>query len=167
MYLLDFKPYNYFIKLYGHQVVRTCLSVAILHSYFYIIIGFDYGINKDTTRFSFKGRTCLFFTSILDRIQKQSPRGVLLSKGVRRNFGKFIGKHLCESLFFNIKLQAACNFIKKAALAQVFSCEFCEISKNTFFAEHLLATVSEMMTHGFVSDVTLSYFHLVPETIKH
>ena len=26
-----------------------------------------------------------------------------------------------------------CNFIKKEALAQVFSCEFCEISKNTFF----------------------------------
>ena len=26
----------------------------------------------------------------------------------------------------------ACNFIKKQTLAQVFSCEFCEISKNTF-----------------------------------
>ena len=36
-----------------------------------------------------------------------------------------------ESLFL-IKLQAeACNFIKKETLAHVFSCEFCEISKNT------------------------------------
>ena len=26
----------------------------------------------------------------------------------------------------------ACNFIKKEILAQVFSCEFCKISKNTF-----------------------------------
>ena len=26
----------------------------------------------------------------------------------------------------------ACNFIKKETLAQVFSFEFCEISKNTF-----------------------------------
>ena len=26
----------------------------------------------------------------------------------------------------------ACNFIEKETLAQVFSCEFCEISKNTF-----------------------------------
>ena len=25
-----------------------------------------------------------------------------------------------------------CSFIKKETLAQVFSCEFCEISKNTF-----------------------------------
>ena len=27
----------------------------------------------------------------------------------------------------------ACNFIKKETLAQMFSCEFCEISKTTFF----------------------------------
>ena len=26
-----------------------------------------------------------------------------------------------------------CNFIKNETLAQVFSCEFCEISQNTFF----------------------------------
>ena len=35
-----------------------------------------------------------------------------------------------------------CNFIKKETLAQVFSCEFCETSKNTFFTEHLWTTVS-------------------------
>ena len=43
-----------------------------------------------------------------------------------------------ESIFdrvaFLIKLQAkACNFIKKETLAQLFSCEFWEIFKNTFF----------------------------------
>ena len=37
----------------------------------------------------------------------------------------------------------AWNFIKKETLAQVFSCEFCEISKNTFFTEHLRMTASE------------------------
>ena len=32
----------------------------------------------------------------------------------------------------------ACNFIKKETVAQVFSCEFCEIYKNTFYyREHL------------------------------
>ena len=46
-------------------------------------------------------------------------------KGVLRNFTKFTGKHLCQSLFFN-------KVIKKETVAQVFSCEFCEISKNTF-----------------------------------
>ena len=40
-------------------------------------------------------------------------------KGVLRNLTKFRGKHLCQRL------------------VQVFSCQFCEISKNTFFTEHL------------------------------
>ena len=34
------------------------------------------------------------------------------------------------------------SFIKKEALAQVFSCEFWEISKSTFFTEPLLTTAS-------------------------
>ena len=37
----------------------------------------------------------------------------------------------------------ACNFIKKETLAQVFSCEFCEISENTFLTEHFRTTGSE------------------------
>ena len=36
----------------------------------------------------------------------------------------------------------ACNFIKKETRAQVFSCNFFEISKNTFFTEHLWTTAS-------------------------
>ena len=36
----------------------------------------------------------------------------------------------------------ACNFIKKKTLAQLFSCEFCEMFKNTLFAEHLWTTFS-------------------------
>ena len=35
-----------------------------------------------------------------------------------------------------------CNFIKKETLAPVFFCEFCEISKDTFFTEHLWTTAS-------------------------
>ena len=43
-----------------------------------------------------------------------------------------------------IKLQAsACNFIKKETLAQVFSNDFCEISKNAFFTEHLWTIASK------------------------
>ena len=54
-----------------------------------------------------------------------------MKKGVLRNFTKFTGKYLCQSLF-----------IKKETLAHMFSCEFCDISKNTFFAEQL-ATASD------------------------
>ena len=48
----------------------------------------------------------------------------------------------CARVYFLIKLLAACNLIKRETLAQVFSCEFCEISQNTFFTEHLWATAS-------------------------
>ena len=37
---------------------------------------------------------------------------------------------------FSIK-NKACNFIKRGTLAYEFSCEFCQISKNTFFVKHL------------------------------
>ena len=52
----------------------------------------------------------------------------------------------CAGVSFLIKLQAeGCSFTKKETLAQVFSCEFCEISENTFSyrtrtPEHLRAT---------------------------
>ena len=47
-------------------------------------------------------------------------------------------ENTCARASFLIKLQAEpCSFIKKEALAQVFSCGFCEIFKNTFFIEHL------------------------------
>ena len=42
-----------------------------------------------------------------------------------------------------MKLQTlAWNFIKKEFLAQVFSYEFCESFKNTFFTEHLWVSAS-------------------------
>ena len=64
-----------------------------------------------------------------------SRQEVFCEKGVLRNFTKFAGKHLCQSLFFNkvagLRPQV-CNFIKRETLAQMFSCEFRKISKNTF-----------------------------------
>ena len=78
------------------------------------------------------------------------------------NIGKFLGSVLHEKVFleisqnsqentcarviFLIKSQTeagAYNFINKETLAQVFSCEFCKISKNTLLTEHLWATASE------------------------
>ena len=43
-------------------------------------------------------------------------------------------ENTCATVSFLIKLLASgCSFTKKEALAQVFSCEFCEIFKNIFF----------------------------------
>ena len=47
-------------------------------------------------------------------------------------------ENTCARVCVLIKLQAwVCNLFKKETLALVFSCEFCEISKNNFFTEHL------------------------------
>ena len=47
----------------------------------------------------------------------------------------------CTRVSFLIKLQA-CNFIKKETLAQVSSCESCEVSKNTFLHRTPLVAAS-------------------------
>ena len=75
---------------------------------------------------------------------RRSNKRCSIKKNLFRNFTKFIGKHLCQGLFFN--KVAGLNFIKKETLAQVFSCEFRKIFKNTFFTEHLWTTASN--THG-------------------
>ena len=62
--------------------------------------------------------------------QRSSRPEVFCKKGVLRNFAKFTEKHLCQILFFS----------KVETLAQVFSCEFCEVSKNTWsFRTHSVA----------------------------
>ena len=62
----------------------------------------------------------------------KAATGCILYKGALKNFANFAEKHLCQSLFL-IK----CNFIQKETPAQVFSCEYCEIFRNTVFIEHL------------------------------
>ena len=69
-----------------------------------------------------------------------------------------------------IKAVLACNFVKKEPLAQVFSCEFCESSMNTFFTEHLRMTASGLklanfwftLTNGFTWSITTELLRLVP-----
>ena len=64
-------------------------------------------------------------------MDRSSDPKAFYKKSVLRNFTKFTGKNLYQSLFFN--RPQACNFIKQDTLAQMFFCEFCEISKNPFF----------------------------------
>ena len=67
----------------------------------------------------------------IQNIQKKSPRFVLLKRCPQKFFK--IHRKTPVPVSFLIKLQAeACNLIKKETLAQVLSCKFCEISKNTF-----------------------------------
>ena len=109
--------------------------------------------------------TVCYFCYFLDSIQKQTPE-VFYKKVVLRNFAKkFSGKHLCQSLFFNIVagLRPA-TLLKKVALAQVFSCEFCEISKITSFTEHYWTATSEF--HDFSINVNIILIPDYREIVK-
>ena len=69
---------------------------------------------------------------------RSSRPELFCKKSLLRNFTKFTGKHLRQSLFFN-KIAGHRQ--------QVFSCEFCKISENTLsyifvLTEHLPAVAS-------------------------
>ena len=66
-----------------------------------------------------------------------SPEAVVQRCSVKKLFLKF----------------QACNFIEKKTLAQVFSCEFFEISKSNFFTEQLWMTVSESIDRTFCNEI--------------
>ena len=70
------------------------------------------------------------------QIQKQPPE-MFYKNRCSLSFAKFTGKRLRQNLSFNTEVNI---FHKKETLAQVSSCGFCEIYKNTFFTEQLLTT---------------------------
>ena len=102
--------------------------------------------------------------ALLWKIERSSRPEVFCKKGVIKNFTKFKGKHLYQSLFL-IKLHAwACNFIKKETLAQVFSCKFCQILKNTYFYRIPLVAASELKSKHIFNSAT--FLNMSSKTIK-
>ena len=59
-----------------------------------------------------------YFTFINSFDYRSSRPDVFFKKGVFKNFAKFTGKPLCQSLYFNKVAGQACNFIKIETLAQ-------------------------------------------------
>ena len=72
--------------------------------------------------------------TISNHYRQEHPPEVFYKKYVFKNFAKFTGKQLWQSLFFN-KVAG-----EEETLMEVFSCEFCQIFKNTLFTEHLRVT---------------------------
>ena len=77
------------------------------------------------------------FYDYLSPMQVQKDRSSLTEKFcknvVLRNSAKFTGKQLCQSLIFkNVADLRPVTLLRKKLSRFVFSCGFCEISKNTF-----------------------------------
>ena len=74
--------------------------------------------------------------------------GVIMTLFLDSKVAVYRGKHLCQILFSD----------KKETLAQVFTCEYCEISKNTFSIEHPQTTASEYSWQSSPTTPTSSIF---------
>ena len=79
--------------------------------------------------------------NIVIRLTKNNRQNMFGRKGVLKNFATFIGIHLCRILFV-IKVAGCSYTILSKRLPQVFSREFCETFKNSYFTEHSQATAS-------------------------
>ena len=92
-------------------------------------------------------------TSLLNMsLDKSSFLNVFYKKVVLKKFHKIHTK---------TPVPQACNFIKKEALAQVFSSEFCEIFKNTFlYRTPLVAASSLNIPYLHSHDQCIRIFHL-------
>ena len=111
-------------------MLQTCTAVMLPEMFYKI------GVLKN---FAYQKPATLLKRRLRCRCFRSSHQRCSISKGVLRNFSKLTGKHLCQSLFFN-KVAGLRPLLKKRL---VFSCEFYEISKNTFFTEHLWETASD------------------------
>ena len=83
-------------------------------------------------------------------VSSSSHQRFSVRKSVLRNFAKCTGKPLFQSFFFNkvADLRPA-TLLKKRFWHRCFFSEFCKISKNTTFTEHLLATASDYFYLNF------------------
>ena len=101
-------------------------------------------------------------SSMLDiSIFRSSHPEVFCKKGVLKNFTKFKGNHVCQRLFFRVSDLRPATFLKKETLAQMFSCEFYEISKNTFFHRTPVVAASAYCKH--ISNLSQEINLSIPE----
>ena len=71
-------------------------------------------------------------------ITRSSPPEVSIKKGVFKNFAKFTGKHLCQSLFFNkIAGRRPATSLKKRLWHRCFPENFVKFLRTPFLTEHL------------------------------
>ena len=76
------------------------------------------------------------FSEGLYKIRSKRP-AVFCRKGVLRNFEKFTGKHLCQSLFFNkVASLRPATLLRKRFWHRCFPVNFAEFLRTPFFTGH-------------------------------
>ena len=71
-------------------------------------------------------------------MDRSSRTEVFYKTGVLRKFAKFIGKHLCKSLFFNkVAGLRPATLLKKGLWHRCFPVNFAKFLRTPFYIEHL------------------------------
>ena len=91
--------------------------------------------------------TTIYF-SILGETSRGSLSQMFFRMGVLKSFANFIRKHQ-RWIIFTIKKLQAWTLLKRDS-TQVFSCEICDIFKNTFFYRTLPVAASEQTQEIYV-----------------
>ena len=96
-------------------------------------------------------------------IPRNSRPEMFCEKGVLRNFAKFTGKHLCQSLFFNkVAGPRPATLLKKRLWHRCFPVNFAKFLRTTSFIEHLwwLLLYAVVSKNGNFCD-EISYSNLI------
>ena len=84
---------------------------------------------------------------------------VFCDKGVLRNFAKFAGKHLCQSLFFNkVAGLRPATLLKKRLRHMCFPLNFAKFRRTFFVAEHLQWLLLKFLRLSTWSNIALKKF---------
>ena len=89
-----------------------------------------------------------FSTHSGSRTCRSSRLKVFCKKAVLKNFAKFTGKHLCQSLFFNkvADLRPA-TLLKKRLWHRCFPVDFAKLLRTPFFTEYLHWLLLKFISH--------------------
>ena len=118
----------------AHKILEETVNKLLEFRELYLGSNESYSLFREIVSLSFithiekKIKSSWFSQNIRIITYKGSHQRCPIKKRVLKNLVKFEGKYLCESL------------------AQMFSCEFCEIFKSTYLIDQLRVTASAYTT---------------------
>ena len=87
----------------------------------------------------------MYLHCLIHRTAKSGHRRCSVKKSVLRNFTKFTGKHLCQSLLFNkVAGLRPAILLKKRLCHRCFPVNFLKFLRTPFFTVHLRTTASQL-----------------------
>ena len=103
-----------------------------------------------------KVNNSLFRLFLADSKRINHPQ-VFWKKGFLRNFAKFKGKHLCQSLFFNKSAgMRTATLLKKSLWYRCFPVNIAKFPRTPFFIEHLRWLLLNQFTRNSLKNLLLN-----------